>query len=955
MKKKLLVFLVALCLALGAGTTLTAFAGVNHNSPTGDGLMSGGGLNNTNYTIRDDGEPSAYGFQQGTTIYDLSGVAGAHNVSAYQVVGTDDFADVAKFVMKVDIYDFGANASSANFAIGPFAQCARIDWVNNSMMAIVMRATNGQTEVHSVNGVDLAPTTVKTHEYIINDEQVTPTVKENGVEVVDGFGLQTDLLKAEKDKGRGYITYWFEFDIADKSMTIFAGYDDGAGNVEKTEYGTIKNAFKLSLNENNQAAARTSWLWQPASDIKFDNYKLYSVKADGAEKKVFIDCDFETEDSVTYDPMYPNGTKLSVTSDGTARIGKFNTLDSVITVTNPEQDARIVSNNALAVDNRLDKTFEMTSTFKLKSFGDGSTRKVGVALGLENYRQKLSAPQKGASLIYLTKNGEGQIVLGADNIAEDGTATATGEVTVLNGAALGEYITLDVVGNKDGSVDVTVGEQTVNFPNIKANGHVAISQTGEGEVSYEVFANDFAVTGYQLTENEGEKVTSSFNGGWISPAKFYVRNNIAPSAHVTAVEGGHAVTGITPESQKVGFYGSSTHAALTFLKPYADFVMQFDYISVPYKQRGKLGGIESNTPGNRFSPFYAVFGGQSGESQVEEYYAVGIAEGNATQYFWGAESLIVPEGKLKGEGATLKVISEATDTEDSDTAIPKYGANPEAGGKPAYTVNGYIKPSDEEKSFYNKTTRFKLVVINNNVALWAANVDENGATVGEYRKVYEYTVSNSFGYVGFITDSPAWCELDNVAITPISTEVALEKGLNAEPAVNLVADVPVSEMATDPVPEMLAKPVLKADTAAKKVTWDAIAGAGEYEVTVRFDGEIVDEKTVAATEFNMSEYTDEGDYTVTVVALPADLEAYQKSLSSNITYTVKAGGNEPGGNEPGGNEPGDKEPDGDKPGTTETPKDGGCGCGGAASGAFGAAAIVLVLGSAAFVIRRRKA
>ena len=138
-------------------------------------------------------------------------------------------------------------------------------------MAIVMRATNGQTEVHSVNCVDLAPTTVKTHEYIINDEQVTPTVKENGVEVVDGFGLQTDLLKAEKDKGRGYITYWFEFDIADKSMTIFAGYDDGAGNVEKTEYGTIKNAFKLSLNENNQAAARTSWLWQPASDIKFDN------------------------------------------------------------------------------------------------------------------------------------------------------------------------------------------------------------------------------------------------------------------------------------------------------------------------------------------------------------------------------------------------------------------------------------------------------------------------------------------------------------------------------------------------------------------------------------------------------------------------------------------------------------------------------------------------------------
>lgn len=931
------------CAVLGARRGNHAY-GVCRSKPQlpyGRRTNVGGGLNNTNYTIRDDGEPSAYSYQRGNTLYDFTGEVAAHNVSLFQTVGKKAYAEVEKFVMQVDIYDFGSDGSAQNFAIGAFATCDRIDWVNNSMMSVIMRPDNGSTQIHLINGeADTTP------EYWLNGEQITLS----GV-VASGFGLQTDLLAAEKAKGHEYITYWFEFKIADKSMTICAGYDDGAGNVEKKEYGTIKNAFKLSLNENNEAAAKLSWLWQPASQIQFDNYKLYSVKADGTEKKKFAECDFETEDSVTFDPM--SGSKLAITADGTKRVGNFKTLDSVIKVNNPEVDARIVSNNALAVDSRLEKTFEMTSTFKLESFGENSTRKVGVALGLENYRQKLSSPQKGASFIYLTENADGQIVLGADNIADDGTATATGTATVLDGAAFGEYISLGVVGKKDGSVDVTVGEQTVNFPNIKANGHIAIAQTGEGDVSYSVFANDFAVTGYQLTENEGVKVTSSFNGNWVSPAKFYTRNSIAPSAHITAVEGGHAVTGITPENGKVGFYGSSTNAALTFLNPYADFVLQFDYISIPYKQRGKLGGIETGGDANRFSPLYAVFGGQSGESPLAEYYALGIVEGNATQYFWGAESLIASEGKLLSEGATLKVVTNAVDTEDSDIAIPKYGANPEAGAKPAYTVNGYIKPDDEEKSFYNKTTRFKLVVINNNVALWAANVDENDAVVGEYRKVYEYTVKNSFGYVGFITDSPAWCELDNIAITPISSEVALENGLNAEPAANLVADVPVSEMATDPVPEMLAKPVLKADTAAKKITWDAIAGAGEYEVTVRFDGEIVDEKTVAATEFNMSEYTDEGDYTVTVVALPADLEAYQKSLSSNVTYTVKAGGNEPGGNEPGGNEPGDKEPDGDKPGTTETPKK--KGCGGTASGAFGAAAIVLVLGSAAFVIRRRKA
>ncbi len=59
MKKKLIVLLVVLCMALGAGTTLTAFAGVNQNSPTGDGLMTGGGLNTTNYSLRGDSEHTA--------------------------------------------------------------------------------------------------------------------------------------------------------------------------------------------------------------------------------------------------------------------------------------------------------------------------------------------------------------------------------------------------------------------------------------------------------------------------------------------------------------------------------------------------------------------------------------------------------------------------------------------------------------------------------------------------------------------------------------------------------------------------------------------------------------------------------------------------------------------------------------------------------------------------------
>lgn len=852
-------------------------------------------------------------------------------IGSTQTIPKADVTQGSKFVMQFDIFELGTPTgnpaspySTVAFMCDPFATSGV--------------GKHGTRKVY-LSTSQWATTVTQVLEPATNEIWLNGAKYEDSKLAITDFGFHANIIDAQKEKGREYATLWFEFYVDTGDMTVFYGYNDGTTDIEKNEGGTIKKLFTLDDTVNEYW---WSWMFNcEGGNFELDNYKLYRA-VENEDNKYYINFDFEDSSKIKTDYAGAEAGDLVLVSGDTGT-GKLKTKDTVVTVTNPNKDARIVSLNKLEVDNRLEKTFEMQSAFKLVNFGNESTRKVGVALGLDDYKAVLSAPKNGASFIYLTENEEGQIVLGADNIAEDGTATAAGEQTVINGAALNATISLNITGKKDGSVDVTVGEQTVNFKDIKANGNVAIAQTGEGEVTFSVLANDFKVTGYQLTENEGEKVTSSFNGNWTSPAKFFFRNNIAPSAHVTAVEGGHAVTGMTPENGKVGFYGTSTNTALTFLKPYADFVMQFDYISVPYKQRGKLGGIETGGDANRFSPLYAVFGGESGESAIAEYYALGIVEGNATQYFWGAESLIAPEGKLLREGATLKEVSKGVDTEDSETAIPKYGKNPVEGGKPAFTVNGYIKPADEEKSFYNKTTRFKLVVINNNVALWAANVDENGAVTDDYRKVYECTVKNSFGYVGFITDSPAWCELDNIAITPISTQTALDKGLNAEPAADLVADVPVSEMAADPMPEMLAKPVLTADTAAKKVTWNAIEGAGEYAVTVSFNGEEVDSKTVTATEYDMSKYTDKGDYTVSVVAIPADLEAYQKSLNANITYTVSDDGNGSGDNKPGGNETETNEPDE------------GCGCGGSVNGALGSAAIVLILGGVAILIRRRKA
>lgn len=72
-------------------------------------------------------------------------------------------------------------------------------------------------------------------------------------------------------------------------------------------------------------------------------------------------------------------------------------------------------------------------------------------------------------------------------------------------------------------------------------------------------------------------------------------------------------------------------------------------------------------------------------------------------------------------------------------------------------------------SMYNKTTRVKLVCIDNHVALFLAEVNtETGEIIGEYVKVISFDAVDSEGYVGIATDSPAYFEMDNLAITPIS-------------------------------------------------------------------------------------------------------------------------------------------------------------------------------------------
>lgn len=78
-------------------------------------------------------------------------------------------------------------------------------------------------------------------------------------------------------------------------------------------------------------------------------------------------------------------------------------------------------------------------------------------------------------------------------------------------------------------------------------------------------------------------------------------------------------------------------------------------------------------------------------------------------------------------------------------------------------------------SLYNKTTRIKLVCVNNKVELYFGEVDTaTGKVKGEYVRIAAFDAVDTSGYLGIGSDSPAYFEIDNFAVTPVSREATLE-------------------------------------------------------------------------------------------------------------------------------------------------------------------------------------
>lgn len=886
MRKKLLLLLVCLLLACGTGAVLTASAGINTNSPVGDGLLSNGNINETNFAVVENltgEEKTAVSLKKGNSTYEFIGCTSSYIVPLTQIPKAD-IVEGAKFTMQFDVYKFGTAWSQWCYVV-PFANSIE------STAGMIQARVNNVSQFTSVP----AGTTIT-----IGDAEPVEIVAD-GATIYNSTGYFLNNIYPN-----GYTTFWYEFDVAGKSMTVYGG--NAEANV-KTKYSVFNNVLTLDETADGYYMKLGMNL-----NLEIDNFKVYRTLDN--DTKTYADYDFEDTTKITNNSGENN--KLFVFHTSGAGSSAVKMYDSLIIVTNPKAETKISTLNPLKVTDTFEPTVEITAGFRLNVLPKGVI--VGIAFGLNYYDD----PINGAVLIGFTLKevdapstaaDEGEpadpakvtkVYLGAYNISSDGTSASPIKEVELEGLTVGDTnIMLKMSGKTNGSIDVTVNDaaEPINFEGVNLNGCLAFTHFGTGNLTYSLLTDAFDVVGYELTENEvTETVSATFDGGYIDANnKFAMQPNTAPDGFydvqettkfAQSVAGGYALsqTGIVANNGKVGFYATSTNARLMFKNQYTDFVMQFDYTSSSQKERILPSGLNpANASGNKIlSPFYVIFGAENDIPEVGQAYVLGIVEGCGSHHMYGAESLLNAVGASKFPENVVKVLNDGyTKYEVGADNIPEDAIHAYASATDEYWFTP--NPGEGQYSFYNKTTRMKLVVVNNRVKLYVAEVKTDN-TVDDYMLVYETKVDCADGYVGFGTDAPGWAEIDNVAVTPIAKERVLEVGLKGAIAADIVPDIAVADMESDLEPTNLERPVVTVDEKAKKATWNAVDGAKQYDVKVTLNNVKKLEKTVTTTEVDLSELTEVGEYSVIVTAVAADQKLHYDTNSKAVKYTVKKKG-----------------------------------------------------------------
>lgn len=939
--KKFLTLLASVLLAGSLGTgTILASAGTVESKPAGDGLItSKNEINLTNFKVLEqaEGDADAYVAAEATDY------AVNYNSGEWQemLVGTPvPKATMAKEEVKVTLtYTFvGLESDNLQFKLVPGAK------------ALSESHTYGFVLTGSNNGIAS-----------VAGERASATAGDPMPQLFYNGGAGKDLPVGGEIGWEAYS--W----SAGTFKNNIAAYGNTYFRVEMTvnennwvDVKLINGCFSEWDRWNGVTSVVSNWApYDGTSDFFANAYVRYAdgLVVDGATLTVSYKEGEETKTDTIFTTDMDDAAKVITDKDAAAAADCFIARGaeytpreaSGLTVTNPAAGTGIITRAALQTDKGLVTNLEMKAQVILKELAAG--QKVGFGFGYENSRSLTGAH----SYFYFTVK-DGKVMFGGEKVDKEGVSSALfTEVEVADGA-IGERaaaIPVTFTG-KGADLEIVVGEnEKLLLENFDPDGFFAVTHEGEGNLSY-MLKDNLTMTGYQFKENEegAELVTSNFTGNYISSDKFQFASNITPETHMIKTDStSHDLTGVTAENGKVGFYGTSTGTRILTTKKYADFVMQFDYISVPVQQRGALV-----LSGNRPSAAYLVFGMKEGGLPITDstVYAIGINEGLAAIDFYGNnETIISPLAMATTCKCPTVALSKLKETTSPGAAsIPNYNGGYDA-SKPDNNVAAWYDPDPDNAaniySMYNKTTRVKLVCVNNKVALFLAEVDAaTSAVKGEYIKVLEFDAVDTEGYLGIATDSPAYFEMDNLAITPVSRQDVLTFAASGNAlTADFVADVEPADMENDFLPTPLEKPELTANASAKKVTWKAVDGAASYDVTVKLGNDTVLEKNVTVTEIDLSSLTAEGTYKVTVAVNPSDTAAHIASRSS-VDYVLSSGGDSASDGTSDGTSSSETESSTNTSGSSGT--EGGCGSAMGGSIAFVAAAGAALL----FSKKRRK-
>ncbi len=102
--------------------------------------------------------------------------------------------------------------------------------------------------------------------------------------------------------------------------------------------------------------------------------------------------------------------------------------------------------------------------------------------------------------------------------------------------------------------------------------------------------------------------------------------------------------------------------------------------------------------------------------------------------------------------------------------------------------------------------------------------------------------------------------------------------------------IEVADIKNEAAPVALTTPVLSLDETNQKVSWSAVDGAKEYEITVSKGDETVVQTTIADTEYDLSGITESGEYNISIKAMPEDGGNLLASDPAEILYIVENNG-----------------------------------------------------------------